>query len=60
MIFQTTLIWVTIFDEFNARDIIDTYRQTTMADIYILSFLSDFCLFNRLYNIVGAMFNNST
>ena len=35
MIFQTTLIWVTIFDEFNARDIIDTYRQTTKADIYI-------------------------
>lgn len=59
MIFQTTLIWVTIFDEFNARDIIDTYRQTTKADICI-KFLSDFCLFNRLYNIVGAMFNNST
>ena len=59
MIFQTTLIWVTIFDEFNARDIINAYRQTTKADIYI-SFLSDFCLFNRLYNIDGAMFNNST
>lgn len=59
MIFQTTLIWVTLFDEFNARDIIDTYRQTTKTDIYI-KFFSDFCLFNRLYNIVGAMFNNST
>lgn len=39
MIFQTTLIWVTIFDEFNARDIIDTYRQTTKADIYIKFFV---------------------
>ena len=39
MIFQTTLICVTIFDEFNARDIIDAYRQTTMADIYIKFFV---------------------
>lgn len=39
MIFQTTLIWVTIFDEFNARDIIDTYRQTTKTDIYIKFFV---------------------
>lgn len=39
MIFQTTLIWVTIFDEFNARDIIDIYRQTTKTDIYIKFFV---------------------
>lgn len=39
MIFQATLIWVTIFDEFNARDIIDAYRQTTKTDIYIKFFV---------------------